>query len=372
MAESFDCPKCGAPINFDADQHLDQQTMSCPYCGDSIIIPKNLRRSAPQPTYTRISPDIPDTNYTTITPNPAIGKDITRSISRGCVTVVIVAALIIGGVAVYVAANIKGNFNQGFGGSKPPTVDSSAAINKALSTVSAQLTQIPGMIAVLTPTAAETPTPAVDLTATAQVANNATIEQQSNWPVVLQEKFINNQRNWNVGTSNTDLALEEYNIAAGKYTWKITSKKGMGTFSYPDMPLTPDLYVSVDMQMTTTTANQNDQAGIIFRDSDKASTFYFFGVNPVGSYSLTMYDGSNWNDLISVNQTNLLKPNDVNHLAVSMQGSQILLEINNQVVDSYQDTQLTTGDAGLGTYLDAAGEDATIVFSNFYVRAPKQ
>ena len=355
MAETFDCPKCGAPINFDADQHLDQQTMPCPYCGESVIIPENLRRYAP-------------------IVSSAVVKGAGRAVSPFLV-VGIAVALIICAVTIFAVTGFRNSLLKAVGESAPTSTSAAnpaLAVQTILTSVAAQLTAVPINAPVMTPTPAESSTPTVDTTATAQVANNILIDQQSNWPVLMQEKFINNQRNWNVGTDNTNLAVEEYGIAGGKYTWKITSKKSMGTFSYPDMPVTPDLYISVDLQMTTTSINKNDQAGIIFRNSDKNSTFYFFGVNPGGSYSLTMYDGSNWNDLISINQTNLLKQNDVNHLAVSMQGDQILLEINNQVVDSYQDTQLSTGDAGLGTYLDAAGEDATLVFSNFYVRTPKK
>ena len=351
MAETFDCPKCGAPINFDPDQHLDQETMTCPYCGDSIVIPVNLRRSTPVPTSTVVM------NSTGRSP-------------RGLLVVGIVAVVIVCAVAVFAITTLRSP-QLPASGEKAPT--SPAAVGQTLlGTVQSILaTDIPTQADMSTPTPAQSLTPTVDTTSTAQVANNLLFEQQSNWPVLLQEKFVNNQRNWDVGTDNTDLALEEYSIAGGKYTWKITSKKGMGTFSYPDMPVVTDLYVSVDLQMTTASANSADQAGIIFHDSSKNNTFYFFGVNPLGTYSLTMYDGSNWNDLISTNQTDQLRANDVNHLAVSMQGNQILLVINNVVVDSYQDTQLTSGDAGLGTYLDSAGEDATVIFSNFYVRTPK-
>ena len=124
--------------------------------------------------------------------------------------------------------------------------------------------------------------------------------------------------------------------------------------------------------MTTSSQNSGDQAGIIFQHSVKDKTFYFFSVNPNGAYSLSTYDGSNWNDLIPDGQTDQLKPKQVNHLAVSMQGGQILLIINNTVVNSFEDSQFTSGTAGLGLNLSAGGEDATVIFTNFYVRAPKK
>jgi hypothetical protein len=353
MAETFDCPKCGAPINYEPDQHLDQQTMSCPYCGESVIIPTDLRRT---------SPPVTPVNTVVVT---EVSRRPNGFLIVGCAAVFIILAIIL-----FTVTSLKGAFLKASVVSTPTSPE--VAVQNILATVGSITSNLKATMEITTPTPSESSTPTLDTTATAQVANNILIEQQSNWPVLMQEKFVNNQRNWNIGTDNTDLALEEYSIAGGKYTWKITSKKGMGTFSFPDMPVQTDLYVSADILMTTTIANPADQAGIIFRNSAKDNTFYFFGVNPVGSYSLTMYDGSNWSDLISTNQTDQLRPNEVNHLAVSMQGDQILLVINNVVIDSYQDTQLASGDAGLGIYLDAAGEDATIIFSNFYVRTPKK
>jgi hypothetical protein len=356
MAETFDCPKCGAPINYDPDKFINQQTMSCPYCGESVIIPENLRRSAPVMTDTIVT----DTRRVT---------DVRRPLT-GFLVVGIAVALIICAVTLFTVSSIRSSLLRAIGESVPTSP--AEAVHNLFPTIAPLLTDVADIpnTQIETPTPADSPTPTVDTTATAQVANNILFEQQSNWPVILQEKFVNDQRNWDIGVDNNDKALEEYSIAGGKYTWKITSKKSMGTFAFPDMPVQTDLYVSADIQMTTANDDPNDRFGIVIRMTPKDDTFYFFGVDTSGTYSLSMYDG-NWHDMLA-NQTDHLKPDQVNHLAVSMQGSQIILSINNVVVDSYQDDQLPSGDAGLGAYLDAPGEDATIVFSNLTVRAPKK
>lgn len=107
----------------------------------------------------------------------------------------------------------------------------------------------------------------------------------------------------------------------------------------------------------------------MFRRSPDDSSGYFFGINPAGVYSLTTYDGSSWSEMISNSETTLLDPHQVNHLAVSMQGDQILLVINDNVVDSFEDTRLSSGDVGLGINMGDPGEDTTLVFTNFVVRA---
>jgi len=45
--------------------------------------------------------------------------------------------------------------------------------------------------------------------------------------------------------------------------------------------------------------------------------------------------------------------------------------INNTVVNSFEDAQLSSGGASLGMELTSAGEEATVIFSNFSIRAPK-
>src|SRR5262245_29923586 len=40
MAQSFTCPSCGAPLDYDGS---GQPTIPCPYCFTSVIVPQELR-----------------------------------------------------------------------------------------------------------------------------------------------------------------------------------------------------------------------------------------------------------------------------------------------------------------------------------------
>ena len=384
MADSFNCPKCGAPLHYNSQEQGYVETINCPYCGETVVIPPDMRKAPePQPAsmggFNQIDMsnliDLEREAISTYNNNayqaPII--EATRAATwsmTSCLVISLLSTAVIGVIIflvfISVGAGFMSFFNSSTGGD-----NTSVPIGAFINTATIPATPFS--------TEAKTPTPAVNTTATAQVQNEATLtaqrslaNQQSNWPIALQEKFANNKLNWNTGTENNNLAVEDQSIAGNKYTWKFTSKKSMGSFSYPDMAEQQDVYVSVDMQMTTSSQNSGDQAGIIFQHSVKDKTFYFFSVNPNGAYSLSTYDGSNWNDLIPDGQTDQLKPKQVNHLAVSMQGGQILLIINNTVVNSFEDSQFTSGTAGLGLNLSAGGEDATVIFTNFYVRAPKK
>jgi len=47
MADSFDCPKCGAPVKNNLAEQGNQATITCLYCGESIVIPAAMRSEAP-------------------------------------------------------------------------------------------------------------------------------------------------------------------------------------------------------------------------------------------------------------------------------------------------------------------------------------
>jgi endogenous inhibitor of DNA gyrase (YacG/DUF329 family) len=39
-SETFSCPKCGAPLEYKGGKDF---TFPCPFCGNSVIVPENLR-----------------------------------------------------------------------------------------------------------------------------------------------------------------------------------------------------------------------------------------------------------------------------------------------------------------------------------------
>ena len=195
---------------------------------------------------------------------------------------------------------------------------------------------------------------------------------------MLQEQFKDNRLNWSTGTSDGPSALEKETISGGKYIWEFTSKKDLGSFSFPDMAIKKDVYISVDLLISTTGQSNDEKAGIVFRNSDKNNSFYFFGISPNGGFSLSMYDGSSsqkkshWSNLYKSTQTETIKPDEINHLVVSMEGNQIIMAINDQIVGSQEDSSLTSGTAGLGLNFSGGGITTKATFSNFVVRSPEK
>ena len=47
MNRTFDCPNCGAPLDYEDNGEL---TIRCPFCRNSVIVPEEERSTAPLPT----------------------------------------------------------------------------------------------------------------------------------------------------------------------------------------------------------------------------------------------------------------------------------------------------------------------------------
>ncbi len=43
MQKTFDCPKCGAPVNYEANSPLASSTARCPYCNSTLSVPDEMR-----------------------------------------------------------------------------------------------------------------------------------------------------------------------------------------------------------------------------------------------------------------------------------------------------------------------------------------
>lgn len=392
MPQSFECPKCGAPLSYNAAEQNYAETIACPYCNNSVIVPEQLRVRPPQVIHSRF--EVVDRSERGQQASYyQSGAPIVREVGKrpnaligGCITAIVLMVIFFGVGAALFATRISKSAFDGAGPiiqnlltPEPTATDIASSIETQIAPLIAEVTAAVEQLntPLIEPTAAptETPEPTLDLTATAAVeleaeraSMDAMLINQRGWRLVLNEKFDNANRNWNVGSNNGKLSVEDLKITGNRYIWQITSKKSMGSFSFPDMDSQTDIYVSVEMQMTNSTGNFSDQAGIIFRQNNGA--FYFFGANPQGSYSLRLYDGGGWNNLIDLSESETLTSRQVNLLEVSMQGTQIILAINQVTVGWVEDSWLSEGVAGLGVNLPAPGEDATVTFSNFQVRTP--
>src|ERR1051325_9062802 len=60
MLKTFDCPKCGAPVNYEQDVIGANLTARCPYCNSALSVPDEMR-GRPAQVISHVNIDLRDT-----------------------------------------------------------------------------------------------------------------------------------------------------------------------------------------------------------------------------------------------------------------------------------------------------------------------
>jgi sugar lactone lactonase YvrE/DNA-directed RNA polymerase subunit RPC12/RpoP len=96
--ETFQCPKCGAPVNYDKDVVGANLTARCPYCKSSLAVPGGMR-----PTEIKIHLNAP----------AAVGT-ATKWIGVTVLILILGVGVIIFGVALLIRRNVTNDHRPGF------------------------------------------------------------------------------------------------------------------------------------------------------------------------------------------------------------------------------------------------------------------
>jgi DNA-directed RNA polymerase subunit RPC12/RpoP len=321
LTSVLDCPKCGAPLNFEPIPGAE--TIECPYCHETVIIPKDLRVRLPK--------------VETYEPIPQQGS---KRLSRVVIAIVLVVVM---GVCAFLIYNDNSS-NQSVADFPTDTPDVLSASDSATATVEARAT-----LDVLQPM----------------------LSQMQLWPASFVETFKDNSYQWQTGDVRDSYITGNRSVGSGKYTWNVTTSQSTSDFSFPTMPNLTDFYASVDMNLVRMPLDDPDaDAGMVLRANSKDSTWYYFSVNTLGQYYFGWYNGTDWYTLIPETDSTAIHVGQTNTLSVGVQGSQFIFVINGQMVDHFIDENLKIGKIGLGINLPQANEKATVEFANLTVLAP--
>ena len=92
MAESFECPKCGASLSYDSGNQND--TVKCEYCGSTVIVPNTLKRSHQRST----APAEGQHAYSTREDETGDGKSSRLGWIIGCTAAFIIAITVLAAI----------------------------------------------------------------------------------------------------------------------------------------------------------------------------------------------------------------------------------------------------------------------------------
>ena len=212
-----------------------------------------------------------------------------------------------------------------------------------------------------------TATAQAQATATVEAGMDATLLEASHWPIVLYDDFGADVNDWPSGDYSDELVEGSRQFTGGQYLWEATAFGGVVWWSIPDVASVSDLYLTVEVQRIG--GDTDSQYGLLFRRADR-DNYYIFRIRDDGDYQFrTRYEGE-WQTLISWTESDTIQPGEINRLTVVAEGSHFTFYINNQHVDEYDDSRLSSGTSGLLLGLDDEGDTATFEFDNFELRAP--
>jgi hypothetical protein len=348
MTATFDCPKCGAPLELDPKP--GQETVECTYCHETVIIPDDLRIPVPR----------------AVKPTQPPPKKSSRLNWMVFALVIIASTAIITYYAVSPDNNSQDLISIG------PT---DTAFPVDYPTDEPYSTDLPSGTAFAFDLSTATPvadagTATVEAQST-RVALGPLLKQEQVWPVKFAESFQDNGNGWVTGDVRDSTISGNRSIGNGLYTWNMTAVQSTSDFSFPILlDDQTDFYASVDMKYEAMPNDPNADAGMVFRYSDVDQTWYYFSLNNQGQYYFGWYDGASWDQLIPETSTSAFQPGQINQLAVGASGSQFIFLINGQMVDEFVNDILYSGTIGVGVNLPEAGEIAKVQFSNLKVLSP--
>jgi len=212
-----------------------------------------------------------------------------------------------------------------------------------------------------------TATAQAQATATAEAGMDTTLLAASSWPLVLYDDFSADVNDWSSGDYSDELIEGNRQIADGQYLWEATAMGGVVWWSIPETSSVSDLYLTVEAQQTGGTTES--QYGLLFRRVDR-DNYYLFRIRDDGDYQFRMRYEGEWQTLISWTESGTIQPGEVNQLTVVAEGSHFTFYINDQYVDEYDDSRLSSGQSGLLLGLDEESDTAIFEFDNFELRAP--
>ncbi len=213
----------------------------------------------------------------------------------------------------------------------------------------------------LAPTATATPRPT--LTPTPQDPDNGDVDT---WPVLLSDTFVDNATGWSVGDYEGTLIVGHRTLDDGRYEWHGEASGGVVWSTTPSMPDFRDFSLILEGQLLE--GSSNARYGVLYHRKD-ADNYHMFRINN-DHYQVQLRHAGEWYTIIDWTSSEAIQSHQNNRLEVIGEGDIYYLYINGVYVNSYLESRLPTGRAGIVIGL-AGGESASYVFTFFELRAPQ-
>jgi len=212
---------------------------------------------------------------------------------------------------------------------------------------------------------------AADATASASAFNVLAMEAEalripaSRWPLLIYDPFDTNEYDWFEGVEDDQYASLSW-VIDGSYVWRATAKRDFVWRVWPRSDVVTDFYLSVEARNAG--GNPDAQYGLILRNNE--GSYYYLEMSDPNLLRFMVSIQGDWDTLIPQTEVASLRPGESNRLTVVAQGERFLFFANDLYVGETFDGRIAEGQNGLAIGLSEPGEETTIVFDNFELRAP--
>jgi serine/threonine protein kinase len=182
----------------------------------------------------------------------------------------------------------------------------------------------------------------------------ATPSPTSSATLVLDDPMTSNKNNWAENSNCSFNADGTYHVVQQKANFLFHCEATSTNFS--------NFGYQVDMNILS-----GDGGGIVFCYDNTLPSYYFFRITTNGEYGLFRFSKDHFDNLINNTASSAIKTgiNQTNVIGVVDSGGSIVLYINGTKVNTYNDSQLPSGE--IGVVADNIGNSTEVSFSNVKV-----
>jgi hypothetical protein len=211
-----------------------------------------------------------------------------------------------------------------------------------------------------------------DATATvvARATAQAIVAAKTDWPLLINEAFTDNQLGWPLGVKQDHSLAVTSTIESGRYHWVVNVVNGNSYFNLipTNGPGLDQFQAAVNVQFIQGNDDGQSAYGLTFRHVE--DDYGFFGILKSGKFlALEVHHTGIYQSIGGSSPTIDTRPGHVNRLEVVGIGSDFVFLINGQRV-GMMTAEIDPGQIGLGVDSARRASEAQVEFSEFEVHAP--
>lgn len=209
---------------------------------------------------------------------------------------------------------------------------------------------------------------AIALTSTAATNENPALQRSLQWDILFQDTFSDTRGGWFTGDYAVDRLSGNITVEDGLHKWSVMAFREITWWLRPTIEPIADFALTVDMQKAN--GPLDNSYGVIFRlREDDGFSYYRFRVNDLQEYEVSFIDKNGTDAITPWTRAEYIQPGEVNRITVIGEGDQFSLYVNGQLLASFSDDRLASGQVGiiLGT---TSSNESLILSDNFEVRSP--